>query len=149
MPIPAAGVTPISYFLSTANVPPGAVVAMMADPIDVTTGDYLSIERGFDPTDAAVLTACRTVRDSGSAVQGIGQQFADHPRVDDKLETYEREEVRLTLKALVDAGEVAVDKVTIAPYGDAAELYIQWQNIARQNAQSVRLPPSLLVGTAV
>jgi hypothetical protein len=147
--VPPAGVSPLSAFLlDTAGVPNGAVAAIMADAIDVATGEYLSIERGFDPTDAAFLTCARTVRGSGSAVESVGQNFADHPRVDPQLEPFMREEVRLMAKELVDAGDLAIQTVTVTPLGDSAETYIEWKNLARDKAQSVRLPPSLLVGAA-
>jgi hypothetical protein len=59
-----------------------------------------------------------------------------------------REEVRLMAKELVDAGDLAIQTVTVTPLGDSAETYIEWKNLARDKAQSVRLPPSLLVGAA-
>lgn len=120
----------------------------MADAIDVATGEYLSIERGFDPTDAAFLTAMRTVRGSGSAVENVGQNFADHPRVDPKLGPFMREEVRLATKTLVDSGDLLVQNVSVKSLGDGAEVYIEWKNLARDKAQAIRLPPSLLVGAA-
>jgi hypothetical protein len=147
--VPPAGVSPLSAFLlGTAGVQPGAVIAMLADPIDVATGEYLSIERGFDPTDAAFLNCMRTVRGSGSAVESVGQNFADHTHVDPQLEPFMREEVRLASKDLVDAGDLEIQTVTVTPLGDGAETYIEWLNLARSKAQGVRLPPSLLTGAA-
>lgn len=145
--IPQAGVTPIGFFVPIVYAVPGEPIGMLADPIDVTTGDYLSIERGFDPTDAAVLTAVRTVRGSGSAVENVGQRFADHPRVDNQLEPFMREEVRLTLDHLVQAGDIAIERVTVTPIGDSCETYIEWRNLARDKAQAVTLGPRLLVGS--
>jgi hypothetical protein len=147
--VPPAGVSPLSAFLlDTAGVPPGAVVAMLADPIDVATGDYISIERGFDPTDAAFLTCMRTVRGSGSAVENVGQRFSDHTHVDPQLEPFMREEVRLASKDLVDAGDLELQTVMVTPKDDSAEIYVEWLNVARNKAQSAKLPPSLLVGAA-
>ncbi len=145
MPVPS----PLTALLvPTSYVQPGEVAAIMADAIDVATGEYLSIERGFDPTDAAFLTAMRTVRASGSAVQSVGQRFADHKFVDDKLESFMREEVRLATKDLVDAGDLSIEKVVVTPLGDGAETYVEWLNVARQKSQNAKLPPSLLVGAA-
>lgn len=149
--VPPAGVSPVSAFLlGTAGVPPGAVAAIMADAIDVATGEYLSIERGFDPTDAAFFTAMRTVRGSGSAVENVGQNFADHTHVDAQLEPFMREEVRLASKDLVDSGDLSVTVVSVDPLGpDGAQTYIEFDNLARdKKGLSVRLPPSLLVGPA-
>ena len=146
--IPPAGVSPLSYFVPVVYTEPGQPIAMLADPIDLKTGDYLSIERGFDPTDAAVLTAVRTVRASGSAVENVGQRFADHKKIDDQLDPFMREEVRLTLKHLTDAGDVEIRKVEVTKYPEdaAAETYVEWHNVARAKAQSATLPSSQLVG---
>jgi hypothetical protein len=38
--------------------------------------------------------------------------------------------------------------VTVTPLNDSAEVYVEWFNVARDKAQSVKLPPSLLVGAA-
>jgi hypothetical protein len=146
--IPQAGVTPASFFLPVLFTAPNGVVGILADPIDVKTGEYLSIERGFDPTDASVLTAVRTVRGSGSSVENVGQRFADHQRVDPQLDRFMREEVRLTLKSLVDAGDIEIERVEVPPLGDSAETYIEWRNIARDQARAAVLPPNLLVGRA-
>lgn len=148
MSIPQAGVTPASFFIPVVYTVPGRPNGVLADPIDATTGDYLSIERGFDPTDAAVITAVRTVRASGSAVEDVGQRFADHKFVDNKLEPFMREEVRLALKHLTERGDLSIDKVSVTLFGDGAETYVEWQNVARQKAQALRLDPNLLVGGA-
>lgn len=147
MPIPAAGITPLSYFLGTMGVPDGDVVAMLADPIDPISGDYLSIERGFDPVDAAMLTAFRTERASGSAVENVGQRFRDKTHVDSQLDSFFREEVRLTSKDLVDPGDVEIEDVQVVDVGNGGvELFVKWTNVARQKSQSARLPTSGLVG---
>jgi hypothetical protein len=147
--VPPAGVTPISLFLASDFESPGGVIGMLADPIDVATGDYLSIERGFDPTDAAFLTAVRTVRGSGSAVEQVGQKFADHQHVDPQLEPFMREEVRLAAKELVDAGDLEIRQVTVTPLGDTADTYVEWFNVARAKTQGSRLAPNLLQGAPV
>ena len=123
-------------------------VGILADPIDVKTGDFLSIERGFDPTDAAVLTAMRTVRNSGSAVEKVGQRYADHKKVDTELDRFMREETRLTLKDLVDAGDVRIERIEVTPFDTSCETYVEWFNIARAKAQGITLPSDLLVGSA-
>lgn len=147
MPASPGSLSPLSaLLLGTPYVQPGEVVAIMADAIDVSTGDYLSIERGFDPTDAAFLTAMRTVRGSGSAVENVGQRFGDATHVNPELPAFMREEVRLATKELVDAGDLRIERVETTPFGDAAETMIEWFNVARQKSRDVRLPPSLLVG---
>lgn len=146
-PIPAAGVTPLSYFLGTQGIAPGEVVPILADPIDPLTGEYLSLFRGFDPTDAAMLTAFRTKRGTGSAVANVGQRFSDAKKIDPYLEPFLREEVRLASKDIVDAGDATIDSVTLNEVGGTAvELYVKWQNVARQKQQAAALPLNGLVG---
>lgn len=147
--IPAAGVTPLSYFLGTAAVAPGDIVAILADAIDPQTGEYLSIERGFDPTDAAMLTAFRTKRGTGSAVENVGQRFSDAKKIDQHLDTFMSEEVRIAAKDIVDAGDATITSVqTVVVDSTSVETYVTWENVARQKAQNARLPVGGLVGSA-
>lgn len=104
---------------------------MLADPIDVKTGEFLSIIRSYDPTDAAVLTALGTVRGSGSAVLEVGHKLASYPRVDEGLETYFREEVSFALRHLVDDGQIRLKAVQIVKLEDAAEAQVFYVNLAR------------------
>lgn len=145
--VPPAGVSPLSAFLvGTADVDDSDPPVILADAIDVATGEYLSLFRGFDPTDAAILLSFQVRRGSGSAVEDVGQNFADHPRVDEQLESFMREEVRLCTKTVVDRGDAKIDSVTVTPQGDGADTIVKWQNLARQKqGLSAALPSSLLV----
>lgn len=118
----------------------GEPLAMLADPIDPSTGELLSIERSFDPTDLAVFTALRTVRDSGSAVEGVGQRFGDAKHVTVQLETFFREEVRLALEHLVAARQIYVEAVEVVTAETAAEVRIAYWNVARALVRNVALP---------
>ena len=70
--------------------PPG----ILADAIDPETGEYLSLTRGFDPTDAAVLTALRTIRATGSAVENVGHRFVDMELVGPDSPSFLEQEAR-------------------------------------------------------
>jgi hypothetical protein len=120
----------------------------MADAIDPRTGDYISLTRGFDAVDGAILTAFSTVRGSGSAVENVGQRFADHTHVNPQLEPFMREEVRLATKLVVDRGDASIGAVAVTDLGDGAELYVEWKNLARDKARALILPPNLLAGAA-
>jgi hypothetical protein len=104
---------------------------MLADPVDVKTGEYLSIIRSYDPTDAAVLTALGTVRGSGSAVLEVGHKLASYPRVDEGLDTFFREEVAFALRHLTDDGQIRIKAVQIVKLEDAAEAQTFYVNLAR------------------
>src|SRR6478736_2462236 len=91
---------PADVFFMPVNFPTDDPVAFLADPIDPVTGDLLSIERGFYPTDADVITAIRTERGTGSAVEDVGQRYRDAKRVDPTLPEFLRQETALTLRHL-------------------------------------------------
>lgn len=108
------------------NVTDDAPIAWLADPIDPATGELLSIERGFYPIDSAVITALRTERASGSAVEQVGQQFAKARRVDPQLPEFLRQETVLALKHLTDSGDVRLDRIEPTSVGDTALLNIAY-----------------------
>lgn len=121
---------------------------MLADPIDFATGELLSIERGFDPTDAAVINALRTLRASGSAVDDIGHRFTDASHVTPQLQSLFREEARLALLHLTSSSQITLDEVLMVTEGDSGEVQVHYTNIARNAERSVALPLGQLVGRA-
>lgn len=149
MTIPLAGVTPAVLFTPVNYRTTGVAIAMLADPIDPATGELLSIERGFDPTDAAVINALRTVRGSGSAVEDVGQRFADAKHVTPQLEAFLREEVRLALNGLTSTNQIRLESVAIETVDDTANVHIVYTNIARGVERPVNLPLGSLLGRAV
>lgn len=148
--VPPAGVSPISaFFTGLEFAEPGEPPVILADAIDPVTGEFLSLERGFDPTDAAFLLAMTTVRGSGSAVEQVGQRFGDATHVSPQLESFMREETRLAVKPIVDRGDLELGTVAVTDNGNGSvELYVEWANIARDKEQKARLPLNLLVGAA-
>ena len=146
--IPQAGITPAVLFIPVNFSVTGDPLGMLSDPLDVATGELLSIERGFDPTDAAVFTALRTVRGSGSAVEDVGQRFGDAKLVTPQMETFFREEVRLALQHLVAAKQIRVESVEVVTLDTAAEVQILYVNVARNAQRGVALPLNQLLGKA-
>lgn len=117
---------PASVFFVPVNVTDDDPIAWLADPIDPATGELLSIERGFYPTDADVITALRTERASGSAVSDVGQQFNKAKRVDPQLPEFLRQETVLALKHLTDSGDLRLDRIDATGAGDTGLLSIQY-----------------------
>lgn len=146
--VPQAGITPAVYFLPVNFKTTGVPLGMLADPIDFATGELLSIERGFDPTDLAVITALRTVRGSGSAVEDVGQRFADAKLITPQLEAFFREEVRLALDHLTSSKQIRVESVTVVTENDAGEVQVEYFNIARNAQRTVALALNQLIGKA-
>lgn len=147
--IPQAGVTPAVFFTPVNFVPTGEPIGMLADPVDPVTGELLSIERGFDPTDAAVITALRTVRGSGSAVEDVGHKFRDAKLITPQLESFFREEVRLALEHLTSTRQIELVRVDYVEAGDTVEVQVHYWNVARNEARMLPLALGQLVGRAV
>jgi len=137
--IPPAGVSLAGFFAPVLYEDPGAPPGILADAIDPVTGDYLSIERGFDPTDAAVLTALTVQRGSGSAVETVGQRYQDLERVDDTASQFLAAETERALKRLVDSRQVVVDSTQLLG-NDWAEVHVSYRNIPRGQRRDPQLP---------
>ena len=73
--IPRTG-SPLSFFIASPGAlgPPSPI---LADNIDPSTHDFVSLTTGADPIDAQVLTALSILRDSGAAVYGVGLLIED------------------------------------------------------------------------
>ncbi len=138
--IPSAGVSPLSFFVPLVYVEPGAPPAILADPIDPHTGEYLSIERGYDPTDAAVLTALTTIRGSGSAVLETGQRFRDATHVTRAAATFLRSEAELALRHLIEAQHIRLESIDVVQGDDFLELAVRYINLARGELRVAVLP---------
>lgn len=146
--IPPAGVSPAVFFLAVNFTVTGQPIAMLADPIDPATGELLSIERGFDPTDAAFINAMRTVRESGSAVESVGQRYADAKLITPQLESFLREETRLALEPLTSTNQIRLVSVAVRTQDTIAKLVVVYFNIARNREQTAVLPLGSLLGKA-
>jgi len=146
--VPQAGITPAVFFVPVNFTVTGEPLGMLSDPIDISTGEMLSIERGFDPTDAAVFLAMRTVRGSGSAVEDVGQRFGDAKLVTPQLETFFREEVRLAFEHLVTGKQIRIEEVTVVTEDTATEVRTVYFNVARDAERTVALPLNQLLGKA-
>lgn len=146
MPIPLAGVTSAVFFTPVNHRLTGVPVAILADPIDFATGELLSIERGFDPTDAAVITALRTIKGTGSAVEQVGHRFTDASHITPQLESFFREETRLALLHLTSTNQITLDEVVVVTEADTAEVQVHYTNIARGEERAVPLPIGQLLG---
>lgn len=146
--MPPAGTSPAVFFLPVEFQTTGRPIAMLADPVDPATGELLSIERGFDPTDAAVITALRTIRGSGSAVENVGNRYRDATHVTPELTSFMREETRLALEHLTSTNQIRLDAVTVLTEGDTANLVVEYVNLARQQDRKVHLLLGALLGSA-
>jgi hypothetical protein len=75
--IPPAGYSPASAFDLVGHAEAPDPVAILADEIDPTTGDFASVDRSASIADGLVITLLRTKRGSGAAVLEFGQRFSE------------------------------------------------------------------------
>ena len=138
--IPPAGVTLAGFFIPVLYEDPGAPSGILADAIDPATGEYLSIERGFDPTDAAVLVALTVKRGSGSAVADVGQRYQDLQRVDETAPQFIVAETERALRRLIESRQITLEGVTPAMGDDWAEAKVVYHNVPRGQRRAPQLP---------
>lgn len=107
----------------------GGPALFLADAIDPTTGEYRSIQRGVDPTEAAAIELLRVRRKSGSAVQDQGQRFDQIESVDDQLAFRIRSEIEYAWRNLISSGQIRIDELKIDGEGDTANVRILFTNL--------------------
>lgn len=114
--------------------------AILADLLDPTTREFLSLTTGDDPTDAAVVVALRTVRSSGVCVRDTGQKLGDARMMGPGLERFLLEEVRFALAHLIDSRQITLEGVTVSTGNDWAEVAITYINEATRARRTLQLP---------
>ncbi len=141
----AGFLVPLNYVIE------GEPPAFLADAIDPRTGEFLSIEQGFDPTDAWVLHQLGLARGTGSAVLDDGRDFSDVTHVDDRRQRILDQEIRRPLRRLVEEREIEILKLTIEkPAGDAFEAKLSYRQLANGVERTgVELPLGNLTTRAV
>jgi hypothetical protein len=137
--LPPGGSSLSGFWIPILYEDPGAPPGILADPIDPATGEYLSIERSFDPTDAAVLTAITTERRSGASVMTVGQRFRDLQLVTNSTPQDVRAEASLALKRLTDSGQIQIEQLLPVAEDDWAEVTIRYRNVPRAKTQAPQL----------
>ncbi len=142
MSVPFAGTSPAGFLVPIQYSVEGEPPAFLADAIDPSTGEYLSIEQGFDPTDAWVLTQLSIDRYSGSAVQNDGRDFSDVTHVDQRRKRILEQEIRRPLETLVSLREIEITSLRVEEFTDAFDAklsYVQLQTGVERDNVSVPL----------
>lgn len=141
--VPPAGTSLAGFFVEEKFVDETAPPGILADAVDPRTGELLSISRGFEPTDAAVLAALGIERGSGAAVESVGQRFGDLKILDPSAEGFIRAETERALGTLVADGQISLQSVTPTIGSDWAEAQVVYRN----KAQDQRREAAILVGS--
>lgn len=111
--IPPAGVSAASFFTPGTIVDPAKPPAMLADDLDVATGELRSLFSRVHPVDAAVVEQLRLHRGSGAAVEDEGTLFRKFDKVYDNTAAAVEDEIRRALKPLVDRRDIRIDTVAV------------------------------------
>lgn len=104
--IPPAGFSPASAFELVGHAVQQSPVPILADLIDASTGEYLSLEDSATIADGLVVTLLRTQRGSGAAVLEFGQRFSELREVDNEATGLAESMTREALQPARDAGVV-------------------------------------------
>lgn len=140
--------SPLQFFAPDELEPQVPSNGYLADAFDPSTGELLSIARGTDPTDAAVLAALTIQRGTGTAVANAGNNFGSIEFVDDQLPTLLDAEVRFALASLIDAGDIELRSVTSTTEDTAAMVDVRYYNRARGEERRTLIPVNTLLGVA-
>jgi len=127
----ASTVSPVGFGITapSALAPPSP---LLADNIDPTTNDYVSLTVGVDPIDAAVVNAVKIVRGSGAAVVSDGARFYKITKITNSIE---KEIESIVLEALLrlirnrDIEYKGVDFLQMDPSTQTVEIAVKWVNL--------------------
>jgi hypothetical protein len=125
--VSAAGLASPVEFVSPAKPP-----AVLADNIDPSTGELLSILSGIHPVDSHVITRLRTQRASGVSVMNVGHEFAQIRKVDDAFVKRVTNAVENLFADLIERGDIKLPKVAVVEDGDTGHVWFQYINMRTQ-----------------
>ena len=135
--IPPAGLSPASAFTETSFEDPLGPPVILADAIDPLTGEFLSLERGLDPVDAAMAFTFSVERSSGAAVVGVGHRMRTLTHVEPGLGVLVESLAAEAARHLTDAGVARLIKVETEPVGDdGAAARVTFANIPARSSSS-------------
>ncbi len=129
--VPPAGVSPFSALFSNGAIPAAAPKNWLADKIDPTNGELLSITEGLDPVDAAVMFQFQTVFGSGSALGSGGHKFRRIRKATERSQKAIEYEARRIFEPFVRRGWVELrqgDGVLVDIEGDTGQLVVNYFN---------------------
>jgi hypothetical protein len=136
--IAPAGTSAAGYGAPTEFVDPANPSAILGDNIDPATGELLSILSGIHPVDSHVITALRTERGSGVSVAQTGHRFRTVRKVDDAFARRIQDECEIALAALIERGDIRLDKLAVVEDGDTGHLYFEYFNLRASNRDTKR-----------
>lgn len=147
--IPLAGATPAGLFIPNDFVPRGEPVGILADAIDIETGELLAIDAGYDPDDAWIINTLRTVRGSGSAVENTGRDFSSVTHVSPEDEADLKQQIRAALKPQLERRAIVITELTVLSIEDAFEVHLAYSRAVDGRERELTLQLGDLIGGSV
>ena len=140
-PIYPAGTTPSGFLVPLNYALPGKPYGVLADAIDPTTGEFMSIVQGFDPDDAWVLAQLSIDRGTGAAVVDDGRDFSEVSHVSARHASVLQQEILRPLKRLVDQKVIQVVSLKIDELesADGYEATLVYRKPGRPDQRTVRV----------
>lgn len=133
------GVSPFSAIFTNGAIPANAARTWLADPIDPSTGDLVSITTGLHPVDGAICWAFQTRLHTGSALGEAGHLFDQTRKLGDRAERALRLEAERLFAPFVARGWVKLDPTEITVELDTASIVCSYTNLlTRQRREGVR-----------
>ncbi len=121
-------------------LPLGSPPSLIAEKYNAQTPrDVRSILEPADVVDAQVQLAFAVARETGEAVETVGQRFADIRKNDESAPTQIATEARRVLDALVRQGDVSISKITVEEAGDDGRLLtVDYVNLRAPKGDATR-----------
>lgn len=141
--IPPAGVSPAAAPSLEIDAPvPAVPVGMLADAIDVETGELTSIAAYVHPIDAAVAEQFRLWRGTGVAVTDQGQEFRKVELATESAPRELEDEAKRILDPFIRRGEIRLLRLltevpVVGGGGDAALITVHYLNLVSGRAAQV------------
>ena len=140
--IPPAGVSAVSDYPdvppASAERPPG----ILADDVDVKTGEILSLFRGQDPVDAAIAHQFRIRHRAGELTAEQGSRFHEITHNDENAATAATQEARRIMAPFVERGDAAIERIVVEAgesFGDQGAVLVEYTNLRNgRRGQQVR-----------
>lgn len=104
---------------------------LLADNLDFSTGDFVSLEEGMDPIESQVCSALRIQRASGPAVKKDGSNFHKIRKMnvsDMELSSTAKEAFSRLIRNK-DIEFRGLDKTYWETESQTGEVYIKWRNL--------------------
>lgn len=136
---PQAGVTPAASFELAGFEPQRRPVAILADDIDPKTGEFRSITRSANMTEALVNYLLSVQRGSGAAVRSFGHRLRELRQVEDDSTELAESYVRAALEPATRSGMVRIDRLTIEVNpgdGTQVDAHVQYVDLLERRIEA-------------